>query len=95
MLHCWGADPDGGAGADESAGEGCFGQGFEGREVGLDGGGLGERQKLEGSELFVPGERGEAETCGDEGGEELGFALGEGGLRSGGGHRGEGTSTGW
>ena len=44
------------AGFEVAEGEGGFGEGFEGREMGVDGGGVGEGEELLGEEFVLLGE---------------------------------------
>jgi hypothetical protein len=58
--------------------EGFVGELAVRREMGGDGGGLGEGEELGWVEFFAVGECGEVEAVDKEGGEEVGVAVGEG-----------------
>ena len=62
------------AGFQVAEGEGGFGKGFEGREMGGDGGGLGEGEEVISLEFFVLGEGDEVVAEDEEDREEVGFA---------------------
>jgi len=65
------------AGLEGAEGVGLVGEGFEGREVGLDGGGVGEGEELGWVEFFLLGEGDHVVAEDEEGGEEVGFVVGE------------------
>ena len=61
------------AGFEGAESEGLFGEGLEGREVGLDGGGMGEGEELVGLELLLLGEGDHVVAEEEEGVEEAGL----------------------
>jgi hypothetical protein len=65
------------SGFEEAEGEGGFGEGFEGRDVGVDGGGVGEGEEFIGLEFLFFGEGDEVVAEDDEDREEVLLLLGE------------------